>query len=64
MDSISIFEKIFRVIESCETKEQLFYAHRYLNLAEQNGYIAKEFKRAIYFDIFFRKSEELNYDTE
>jgi hypothetical protein len=57
--SVKIFKKIYRVIESCDTKYQIEVAKRYLDLAKDNGYIAKEFYTSIYFNIFLRKYAEI-----
>jgi hypothetical protein len=54
-----IVRKIYRVIWSCKTTEQLYYAHIYLELAQKHKYIAPELKRAIYFDAYIKKLEEL-----
>ena len=54
-----IFTKIFKVINSCETMNQLEVALEYLKMAEKNGYIAEEFMTAIYLTIYMEKHEEL-----
>ena len=54
-----IFIKIYRVIHSCETMKQLVWAHRYLDLAESNGYIMPEFRRAIFFSVYLDKKREI-----
>jgi len=54
-----IFIKIYRVIHSCTTRRQLYYAGKYLDLAERNGYIASDFKRAIYLNVYLNKQHEL-----
>lgn len=59
MDSITIFEKIFRVIMSCETMEQYTIALNYLNLACKNGYIEQRFRDAIYIGIYIDKFYEI-----
>ena len=46
-----IFIKIYRVIHSCIDRRQLYYAGKYLDLAEEKGFIDQEFRRAIYFNI-------------
>ena len=58
-EKVELFKKIYRVIESCNTKEQLEVAKKYLDLAFYKGYIAEEFYRSIYFNILLRKCEEI-----
>ena len=57
---IQIFEKIFKVIMSCETMTQLEMAYIYLCLAYENGFISEELMKAIYFSIYLSKYNELN----
>jgi len=56
-----IFTKIYKVIHSCTTSDQLCYSLKYLNLACENGYISKEFRQAIYFSIYLDKKNELKF---
>jgi hypothetical protein len=51
----AIFTKIFNVIDSCTTKEQLKVAKVYLELASKNGYIDDMFKDAIYYQFYLAK---------
>ena len=55
-----IFIKIYRVIHSCINNRQLYYAHKYLDMAESNGYIDPEFRQAIYYNIYLNKKRELD----
>ena len=57
-----IFIKIYKVIRSCINRRQLYYAGKYLDLAEEKGFIDQEFKRAIYFNIYLDKQKELEKD--
>jgi len=54
-----IFIKIYNVIHSCETMQQLVWAHKYLDLASENGYIDPEFRQAIFFSVYLDKKKEL-----
>lgn len=54
-----IFIKIYKVIHSCINRRQLYYAGKYLDLAEERGFIDKEFKRAIYLNVYLDKQREL-----
>lgn len=56
---MEIFKKIYKIINSCETEEQLEIANKYLDTALKNKYIEWEFYRAIYIDIYLRKKREL-----
>ena len=55
-----IFIKIYRVIHSCIDRRQLYYAGKYLELAEEKGFIDQEFRRAIYFNIYLDKQREID----
>ena len=55
-----IFIKIYKVIHSCINRRQLYYAQRYLELAEEKGFIDREFSRAIYLNIYLDKQRELD----
>ena len=59
MKTEDLFIKIYNVIHSCETMQQLVWAHKYLDLASENGYIAPELRRAIFFSIYLDKKKEL-----
>jgi len=56
-----IFTKIYKVIHSCATSDQLYYALRYLKLAQEKGYISEEFRQAIYFSVYLDKEHELKF---
>lgn len=58
-ETVDIFKKIFKVIYSCTTQEQLEVANKYLKLAEQNGYIPQELGVSIYYNIYLDKASEL-----
>lgn len=52
MKSNETFKKIFRVIMSCNTEEQMQVALKYLNMAAKNNYIDPMFRDAIYFNVY------------
>lgn len=57
---VKIYEKIIRVIHSCDTQDQLDNANKYLKLAEKNGYIPEEMGVALYYNVFLTKAEQFN----
>ena len=57
---MDLFIKIYNVIHSCKTKEQLVVALRYLDMAKEKRYIPEQFRNAIYFSVYLDKFEELN----
>lgn len=54
-----IFIKIYNIIHSCKTMDQLLVAGRYLEQAAKNGTIAEEFRQAIFFSVYLDKQKEL-----
>jgi hypothetical protein len=54
-----LIDKIYYVIHSCKTIDQLHVAKKYLQLASDNGYIAEELRVAIYLSIYSFKLKEL-----
>jgi hypothetical protein len=59
MKTEEIVIKLYRVIHSCKTMDQLRNAYKYLQLATDNGYIAEELRVAIYLSFYTNKSNEL-----
>lgn len=57
---MKLFKKIFRVIDSCETNEQLIVAKKYLDIACEKGHIDERFRNAIHYNIFLDKFEKIN----
>ena len=54
-----VFTKIVKVIDSCVTIQQLCYAHKYLEIAVKNNYVADELAKQIYYDIYLTKKNKL-----
>lgn len=57
--SESVYSKCVEVINSCETKEQLEVAEKYLRLAAVNGYMGWTVNDVIWSDVFLTRYKKI-----